>query len=209
MAGGRIEEVGMSDQDMETGFAQKQPHLQRRRAGVVYRGGWQGARLILTNVEKSMSSIDQARAWNAYGQAMAAAAALDLLFKVSNFHDRALKIVGDSRNLQAKQDKLVKNVMRPHFSQSAYEFYESHTELHSDLFKTALGNAIDFRNYLSHQYFGVIWRLLSSEEGLDIIACECAHYRDHFVQLEHHIRAHGNCDFLQFFFANRRPYELC
>ncbi|WP_299328841.1 hypothetical protein [Parasphingopyxis sp.] len=146
-----------------------------------------------------MVGINQSRAWGAYGQAMAAAAALDLLVKVSNFHDRALELVGDSRNFEAKRAKLVEKATKPHFSQSANEFYESHKELQSDQFRIALDNAIVFRNYLSHQYFSAIWPLLSSEEGLDVIECECLHYKDHFVGIENHILAHGNCEFLQFF----------
>lgn len=146
-----------------------------------------------------MAEVDQTRAWNAYGQAMAAAAALDLLVKVSNFHDRALKLVGDSRNFKAKRAKLVEKATAPHFSQSVNEFYEAHPELQSDLFRTALDNAILFRNYLSHQYLSAIWPLLSSEEGLNVIECECAHYKDHFVGIENHIRAYGTCEFLQFF----------
>ncbi|MEM8696337.1 MAG: hypothetical protein AAGE05_09990 [Pseudomonadota bacterium] len=152
-----------------------------------------------------MTKIDQSRAWNAYGQAMAAAAGLDLLMKVSNFHDRAIKLVHDARNFEAKRAKLVEKAMAPHFSQSANEFYESHIELQSSLFRTALDNAIEFRNYLSHQYFAAIWPLLSNKEGIDIIECECSHYKDHFVNVEKHIRSNGNCDFLQFFKQTEDP----
>lgn len=147
------------------------------------------------------SPIDQSRAWEAYGHAMAAAAGLDLIMKVSNFHDRAMRLLGsgDKRNIEAKRAKLIDQAMAPHFSQSANEFYDAHPELHSDLFRTALDNAIIFRNSLSHRYFSTIWRFLDTDDGLDIIAFECNQYKEHFTGMETHIRQNVDATFLKFF----------
>lgn len=148
---------------------------------------------------------DQSRAWDAYGHALAAAACLDLIFKVSNFHDRAIALrdSSDIRNVESKSQKIIDQPQSALFSTSANEFYASHQELQSDEFRTELDNAIGFRNYLAHKFILVAHRFLGSEEGLDIIATECAHYRDHFVGIEEYIWANGNCDFARFF--DERP----
>ena len=145
--------------------------------------------------------IDQSRAWEAYGQVMAAVAAVDLIFKISNLHTRATQLFStdDKRNLAAKQKKLADQAMAAQFSVSANEFFDTHAELRSDLFRTALDNAIGIRNYLTHKWFAANWQFLKSEEGLDIIAAECAFYKEHFEGIESHIRENGDRDFMSFF----------
>lgn len=144
-------------------------------------------------------NVDQSRAWDAYGHAMASIAGLEHLINVANFHDEASEVLSDKRNQTAKINELVKTATARHFSQSIDMFYDYHTELQSDEFRDALNNAISIRNTLTHKYFSSIWKFLYSEQGLDIIACECHFYREHFEGIEKHIRENGRCDFLRFY----------
>jgi hypothetical protein len=160
-------------------------------------------------------SVDQARAWEALGHAMAAGQAVELLFHIANFTARANKAFEkiDSEELEAQKEKIIENAQKSTFGQAANQFIElypssQHPKLTTALFKEAVENAKLMRNHLAHGFFLGAIRCLNSEAGLDLLGIECNLYRDHFERLAGHIRKLCPVDFEIFFSITQENHSI-
>lgn len=143
---------------------------------------------------------NQERAWNAYGQTMAAAIGLELILRIANMTARFHAIeAGPSSagNKQAQHEKVRRNAGEGTFGQIAAQFCNLYPSVAAadPNFQEALANAVDFRNHLTHGFLAGRLSLLRSEKGLDLITLECRNLMAHFQQLEDYVRDKSGVDF--------------
>jgi hypothetical protein len=129
---------------------------------------------------KGAAPEDCARAFEAYGHAMAAASAFEMLMVLMIMKAVVLKLDkrAGTRIQPADRSRLVQKLMRSSYDRLQREIRLSFT-ISAEL-QQGLADGKDARDHLAHNFWSGQVSNLFSSEGVDVIAANCAVHAHHF-----------------------------
>lgn len=125
------------------------------------------------------------RAFEAYGHAMAAASAFEMLMALMSMKALALRLdKRASTNIQpADRPKLIQKFLRLSYDRLRIELCRSFSL--SDAVRVGLEDGKLARDYLAHNFWQAHVINIFSSEGVDVISADCAAAANHFRLLAH------------------------